>query len=150
MINAKNVLALQMAMKKLDKDRPAAGNYKVGLTVQFDDGESFRADGDMRQGEDYEQAVWHTVPWQTMCSVLFSKVNGVTMEAVIRESFSMIENGDFPGYVANPNDIDPETGKAKVMRIKDAASAAVKCLTQATTKTFKGKSTSKVKIEKLT
>ena len=137
-----NALALSIAGKQAAKsDRPDAGDYRVGFTVTFDDGETIRVAGPVRQGEDYDQAVWQSVPWQMMNAVLFSKVNGVTMEAVMREALELVAAGEKPGYVANPDDIDEDTGRPKVMRIKDAASSAVKALTNQTTKTFNGKAT---------
>ena len=73
-----NALALSIAGKQAAKsDRPDAGDYSVGFTVTFDDGESIRVAGPVRQGEDYEQAVWQSVPWQHIAAVLFSKANGV-------------------------------------------------------------------------
>ena len=137
-----NALALSIAGKQAAKSgRPDAGDYSVGFTVTFDDGESVRVAGPIRQGEDYEQAVWQSVPWQHIAAVLFSKANGVTMEAVMREALELVADKQHPTYAPNPNDVDPETGRPKVMRIKDAASSAVKTLTSKTTKTFNGKAT---------
>ena len=137
-----NALALSIAGKQAAKsDRPDAGDYSVGFTIRFDNGETVRVDGPVRQGEDYDQAVWQSVPWQMIAAVLFGKTNGVTMEAVMREALELVAEGKFPGYAPDANDIDEETGRPRVMRIKDAASGAVKALTSATTKTFNGKAT---------
>jgi len=141
-LSAINALALSIAGKQGAKSsRPDAGDYHVGFEVSFDDGQFLRVNGPVRQGEDYDQAVWQSVPWQMIAAVLFSKTNGVTMEAVMRESLELVAGGKLPGYVANPDDIDEETKRPKVMRIKDAASLAVKALTEQTTKPFKGKAT---------
>jgi len=141
-LSAINALALSIAGKQAAKSaRPDSGDYKVGFTVTFDDGEAIRVAGPVRQGDDYEQAVWQSVPWQHIAAVLFSKANGVTMEAVMREALDLVANKQQPTYSPNPDDIDSETGRPKVMRIKDAASSAVKTLTSETTKTFNGKAT---------
>jgi hypothetical protein len=137
-----NALTLSIAGKEAAKsDRPDPGDYRGGFTVTFDDGQVLRGGGPVRQGEEFDQAVWQNVPWQMISAVLFGKTNGVTMEAVMREALELVEAGEFPGYVASPDDVDAETGRPKVMRIKDAASAAVKTLTEQTTKTFRGKAT---------
>ena len=137
-----NALALSIAGKEAAKlARPESGEYRNGFTVVFDDGQVLRCGGPIRQGDDYDQGVWQSVPWQMLNAVLFGKVNGVTMEAVMREALELVAAGEKPGYVANPDDIDEATNRPKVMRIKDAASAAVKTLTNATTKTFNGKAT---------
>ena len=137
-----NALALSIAGKQAAKsDRPDAGEYSVGFTIRFNNGEAIEVTGPVRQGEDYEQAVWQSVPWQHIAAVLFSKTNGVTMEAVVREALDLVADKQHPTYTPSADDIDPETGRPKVMRIKDAASAAVKTLTNATAKTFNGKAT---------
>ena len=137
-----NALALSIAGKQAAKTaRPDAGDYKVGFTVHFDDGENIQVSGPIRQGDDYDQSVWQSVPWQHIAAVLFSKTNGVTMEAVVREALDLVAEKRHPTYAPNLNDIDPETGRPKIMRIKDGASAAVQTLTKATTKTYNGKAT---------
>lgn len=40
----------------------------------------------VRKGEDFEQVVSFAVPYEKIIGVLFSKVNGVTMDAVVREA----------------------------------------------------------------
>lgn len=141
-LSAINALALSIAGKQAAKSaRPDAGEYKTGFTVTFDDGQTVRASGPIRQGEDYDQAVWQSVPWQHIAAVLLSKTNGVTMEAVVREALDMVADGAHPTYTPNPDDIDSETGRPKIMRIKNGASAAVKAVTNATTKNFNGKAT---------
>ena len=141
-LSAINALALSIAGKQAAKsDRPDVGDYHVGLTVTFDDGESIRVSGPVRQGKDYDQAVWQQVPLQHIVAVLLGKCNGVTMEAVVREALELVAAGEQPNYAPNPDDIDPETKRPRVMRVKEAASAAVKTLTEQTTKNFKGKAT---------
>ncbi len=141
-LSAINNLALSIAGKAAAKsDRPGVGDYHVGFEVSFDDGQFLRVNGPIRQGKDYDQAVWQGVPWQMIAAVLFGKTNGVTMEAVMREALELVASGESPGYAPNPDDIDEETKRPKVMRIKDAASSAVKTLTEQTTKTFNGKAT---------
>lgn len=40
----------------------------------------------VKKGNDYEQMINFSLPWEKMCAVLFSKLNGVTVESVVKEA----------------------------------------------------------------
>ena len=40
----------------------------------------------IKKGEDFTQTHHFSLPWEKMCAVLMSKLNGVTMDAVVREA----------------------------------------------------------------
>lgn len=56
----------------------APGEYAIDATI--------RVRGKLSVAEDKFSAVSTAVPWRDMCAVLFSKLNGVTVESVLREA----------------------------------------------------------------
>lgn len=60
------------------RDLVAPGEYEVDTTV--------RIRGKVTVAEDTEKRVPLAVPWQKVCAVLLSKLNGVTVEAVLAEA----------------------------------------------------------------
>lgn len=63
-----------------EKVEPGKYNETLSLTITYG----------MKVGEDYSSKIAQSVPWQRLCIVLFSKLNGVTMDSVVREA---LENG---------------------------------------------------------
>ena len=96
------------------RDALAAGTaYSVDLLV--------RATGTLNIGPDETKTHWAAVPWEAMLAVALSKLNGVTVAALLRE------------VAAN--------GHPDAERIKAEAAAAAKDIIGGTVKTFRGKVT---------
>lgn len=49
----------------------------------------------VRQGEDYKQVINHTLPYQELLTLALSKLNGVTIESLMREALEQMENPAF-------------------------------------------------------
>ncbi len=74
------VLALALSKIRLPDDYRSAlepGSYKVSATVQLD--------AEIRIGEDYEQRIHHAVPWMDLLALALSKLNGVSVESLVRD-----------------------------------------------------------------
>ena len=81
------IVAIAKGLKaKLVKE--ASADLSVG-THQID--ALVRVTGQIKKGEDVEQIVHMKVPHWAIIAVLMSKVNGVTLDAVVREALSLPE-----------------------------------------------------------
>lgn len=111
-----------LALSKLPADKAARdavepGEYSgtVTVTVNYD----------LKVGEDYEQRIaLKADPW-TLLHVALSKLNGVTVESIVREALG---------------------GDLDVSEIKKSAQAAVAALTDTTMTPCKGKVTGKATV----
>lgn len=112
-------LALQTV--KVDEDVKAElspGVYHIDATV--------RLKGTVKRGEDTVGKVAAAVPWQRIAALAFSKLNGATVESIVREALdSNIDAEDFE------------------KRAKDA----VATLVTATTRPISGRTTSALTVE---
>lgn len=93
-----------------DREAVAPGTYTIDELVHIS--------GGMTVGEDYPQNITAAVPWQKLAAVLFSKLNGVTVESVVREALAA--------------EVDDE-------EITKAAKAAISKLADSTERMCKGK-----------
>lgn len=50
---------------------------------------------DLKVGEGYESEVAQSVPWKALAGLLFSKLNGATRDAIVREALVPAEGGGF-------------------------------------------------------
>jgi hypothetical protein len=82
-----------------------------------------RVEYDLKVGSPYQQRIAAAVPWQRILATAMSKLNGVTLEAVVREALA-----------------DPAT-EAAGSEIKARAAEAVATLVDATERTCSGKIT---------
>ena len=121
--------AMTVAVAKVIKDAAAkeasgklvAGEYPVDFTV--------RVKGSLKKGEDYEsEIVAKADPW-LLVAALLSKVNGATMESVVRDSLAADES--------------------LVEGLKASAADAIQKIKAATKTTCNGKITTKLAIEVL-
>lgn len=89
-----NVLQLALA-KAFDEpaNRPAPGEYHVDTLV--------RIIGSVRIGEDYQQAVTASIPWQRLFEVALSKLNNATLESIVREAVDGSESPEIKKTVQN-------------------------------------------------
>lgn len=89
-----NVLQLALA-KAFDepKNRPTPGEYRVDTLV--------RIVGTVKVGEDYEQTVTASIPWQRLFEVALSKLNGVTIESIVRDALDSKESPEIKEAVQN-------------------------------------------------
>ena len=113
------LLALQTV--KVDEDVKAElspGVYHIDATV--------RLKGTVKRGENFQSKVAAAVPWQRIAALAFSKLNGATVESIVREALdSNIDAEDFE------------------KRAKDA----VATLVAATTREVSGKTTAALTVE---
>lgn len=115
-----NLLALSKATKAI-RSEVLPGEYTIDST--------FRVVGTMKVGEDFEQSFPQSIkPFALLASAL-SKLNGVTIEAIVRESLE--------------NTIDTE-------EIELRAKVAISKLVAPTVKVANGKVTHKCVVEEIT
>lgn len=77
---------ISLALSKIDIDKA----IKATIAPDQYSGEAvIKITYDLRVGEGYEQAVAASIPWQRIAGVLFSKLNGVTVESVVREALAV-------------------------------------------------------------
>lgn len=113
----KNLTAIEtLALSKLSagtsRDEIGPGEYSGSVTVTVD--------YSLKVGEDYEQRIVSKAdPW-TLLAVALSKLNGVTVESIVREA---------------------EAGTIKGAEIKKAADAALAAMKEPTITACKGKVT---------
>lgn len=121
-MNALESAAIVKAADKLIKAEALnlePGTYPVSLTVKIN--------GTVTKGEGYKQAIVNAAnPWR-MLALLFDKINGVTIESVIRESENL-----------------PEAREAE---IKAMAKEAMSKLTESTKRSCAGKLTASLSVE---
>lgn len=48
---------------------------------------------DLKVGPDYEQVIGHTIPWQKLLGLALSKLNGTTVDSLVREYIEAEEEG---------------------------------------------------------
>lgn len=99
------------------KEKLPVGTHEVDALVHIS--------GTVTKGEDYEQVIWHKATPEAILAVALSKLNGVTIESIVKEAM----------------DIDPE----RITIIKKEAEEAIEKLRldKGMTK-CKGKVTSKL------
>jgi len=119
-------LALAKAIKKgaLGKARPnvKSGTHEVDVLV--------RVHGSVTVGDDFEQIQHMKVPQWELIAVLLSKVNGATLESVVREALGFAD-------------------KAELKRIKADAQVAVDKIKGTGKSPTKGKVTAKLEAERV-
>lgn len=116
----KNLSAIeQVALSKAVKATTIeAGNYDVDFTV--------RVKGSITKGEDYESRVTQSAsPWKIL-AVALSKLNGITIESLVKES---------------------EAGEIDTSDLAKRADDAIGSLKESTLKTCSGKTTAKITVE---
>ena len=105
------------------KDKLAVGTHEVDAIVHLK--------GTVTKGADYEQIIWHKAQPEAILAVALSKLNGVTIEAIVKEAM----------------DIDPE----RITIIKKEADEAIEKLREDKGKTTcTGKVTSKLVFTEVT
>jgi hypothetical protein len=114
--------ATLLALSKYE-DKKARGKVKAG---EYDIDALVRIVGSMVVREDYTQSISAAVPWQKLACVLFSKLNGVTLESVLREALDA--------------DLDTEA-------MTNAAKVAVAKIVERTTQPCKGRVELKVEAQ---
>lgn len=113
-------LAIADLTKLLGVERLPVGTHMVEETV------TLRISGEVKVGEDYKQKlVAKADPW-LLLSVALSKLNGVTVEALVREAVN--------------TDLSDE-------KIKDKADEAIAAIKEITWSDCKGKVTKKLAVE---
>jgi len=103
------------------RDLVEPGTYPVDAVV--------RLRGELIVAPDVEKRVTASIPWQQMCMALLSKLNGVTVESVLREVLS-------EGFEFDES-------------INERARAAVELLTETTRTTVAGAVKARVEIEEV-
>lgn len=75
-----NQNVILLALKKIQPNRDAVGpgEYSGRAMVEID--------FSLRVGDDYTQPIVGKVPWMAVAAVLFGKVNGATMAAILAEA----------------------------------------------------------------
>jgi len=79
-----NYDALSKAIAKELASNSELANLKRGTEVKIDF--LFQGSAVVKKGEDYQQIVSFALPYDKIVAVLFSKLNNVTMESVVREA----------------------------------------------------------------
>lgn len=97
-----------------------AGKHEVDILVHIK--------GYINKGEDYESSVYQSIPFDQLFAVAMSKLNAVTIESIVREALA--------------DEVDSSI-------VKDSVKDAIAKLTEASTKTCSGKTTAKLKAEKI-
>jgi len=111
--------ALKVAISKSVKTETLdPGEYKVDALV--------RIKGTVKKGEDYDSAVYQSIPFDQLFAVAMSKLNGVTVESIVKAALA------------------DETDSSAV---KDAVKDAIAKLTEKSVKRCSGKTTAKVTAE---
>lgn len=72
------LLALSKIADKDARKLVAPGKHAGTFTATID--------FDLRVGEDFEQVVAQSVPWQRIAAIALAKLNNVTVEAIVREA----------------------------------------------------------------
>ena len=86
--------------------------------------------GTVTKGEDYDQKIWHKAQPEAILAVALSKLNGVTIESIVKEAM----------------DVDPE----RITVIKKEASEAIEALKEKKgTTPCNGKVTTKITIDQV-
>ena len=96
----------------------AAGRYRVNKVV--------RIKGVINKGEDSNQVVHMSIPHWKLIAVLMSKVNGITLDAVVREALELEDD--------------------KASEIKEQADAAIAVIKGTSKKMTAGKVTAKLEV----
>ena len=110
---------------KLQPEKPAPGKAQRGratLEVEYD----------LTVGNPYQQRIAAAVPWQRLLAAALSRLNGVTVESLVREALA------------------DETLEPDAARIKAEAAEAVTRLMDATERTCSGKVTGSVRLASVT
>lgn len=89
------------------RDQVSAGEYELDFTV--------RIRGELAIGEDVEAIVSASIPWQRVAAVALDKLNGVTLESVLREALEGEVDEDAIGSRA-AEAMEALKGKATKMR----------------------------------
>lgn len=100
------------------------GRYTVDTLI--------RLRGEVTVGPDTEKRVSASIPWQQMCAVLLSKLNGVTVESVLAEALAA-QKGD----------------GSLLENINERARTAVDKLVESTRQTVNGSVKARVEIEEI-
>lgn len=79
-------LASNAAVRDL-RAQVAPGKHSGDVTLQLA--------YDIKVGEAYESEVAQSVPWKALAGLLFSKLNGATRDAIVREALVPAEGGGF-------------------------------------------------------
>ena len=102
----------------MPKDLPV-GEHHIDMLV--------RIFGTITKGKDYDSAVYQPIPFDQLFAIAMSKLNGVTIESIVREAL-------------DSDDIDASG-------VKDSVKEAIAALTDKAVKTCSGKTTAKISAE---
>ncbi len=109
---------------KAIRENVGVGEYPIDTTVKLV--------GTMKVFEDHQAIINAKVPWERLFTVALSKLNGVTIESLVREA------------LAESLPLDGE-----VVTVKDLALIAVQSIKEANTETRKGAVKLNVSVEEL-
>lgn len=82
---SENVIKAAIKAAIMELDLPRGEEQVLDINIQ--------GTAIVRQGQDYIQAIDHTIPYAELLQVALSKLNGVTVSALMREVLEGIENG---------------------------------------------------------
>lgn len=110
----------KVAITKVGSKSPKIeeGVYDVDFLV--------RIKGTVRKGKDYPTTVYQSVPFDKLFAIALSKLNGVTVESIVREALSDEDNTE---------------------KIKEEVNESVRKLVNASEKIVNGKTTANLNIE---
>jgi hypothetical protein len=74
---------VELALSRVEAVRPEPGKYKGTFTA--------RLAVDLRVGQDYEQEMPVNVPWRLIAALALSRLNQVTIDAIVREACALPE-----------------------------------------------------------
>jgi len=120
--------AVATLLDKMGLQKKVADAARDALTAGTDytvDG-TFRIRGTMHIGHDEEKTHYAAVPWAGLLAVALSKLNGVTVEALLREAVK---------------------GRPSTASVKKAAEQAVQTVVGGTQKVFRGKVTTDLQVD---
>ena len=112
---------IKSAAEKAAAKAIEAGSYNVDTLIHVK--------GSVNKGEDYEQIIHMSVPHWNIIAVLLSKVNGLTMDAVVREALALPDSA--------------------VTEIKASAAKAIDTIKASATEVCQGKITTNLTFEEV-
>jgi len=119
----KNEIELALSTLKVSKDarnKVLPGEYDIDTVVHIA--------GTLKVGADVPTHQVNTVPWQKLAEVLFCKLNGVTIESVLREALAEdFSAGDFKDEAGKA--MEALVGKTRKVR-KGAVSGSLTVMEQ--------------------
>lgn len=150
-MDSKTLFALSVApiAKLLNVDRLDVGTHKIEETI------TLTITGEVKVGKDYDQRIVADAdPWKLLL-VAMSKLNGVTMESIVKEAQNgtletdavKLEAEQIVGKIQSDADKEEFERKKKQAELANEALDTIK---EGTWKTCKGKVTSKLNLQVVT